>query len=142
MLKEKTITESNLIMKLENECHHCCYKEDNSQSCIQGHPTKVSSQISEIHWNTFKAIQSTFRSLEMHSKRRVKICICSLYLFGDPRGTWVFSKSQGPQYYFLESFRGNFMYYESENFSDFSLQHIFLNPKILGFIFSTKNSPA
>ena len=34
------------------------------------------------------------------------------------------------------------MYYESENFSDFSLQHIFLNPKILGFIFSTKNSPA
>ena len=29
---------------------------------------------------TFKAIQSTFRSLEMHSKRRYKICICSVIL--------------------------------------------------------------
>ena len=28
--------------------------------------------------NTFKAIRSTFRSLEMHSKRRYKICICSV----------------------------------------------------------------
>ena len=30
--------------------------------------------------NTFQAIQSTFRSLEMHSKRRYKICICSVVL--------------------------------------------------------------
>ena len=37
--------------------------------------------------NTFEAIQSTLRSLEMHSKRCIKISICSLYLFGDPRGT-------------------------------------------------------
>ena len=28
----------------------------------------------------FKAIQSTVRSLEMHSKRRCKICICSVIL--------------------------------------------------------------
>ena len=30
--------------------------------------------------NTFKAIRSTFRSLEMHSRRRYKICICSVVL--------------------------------------------------------------
>ena len=30
--------------------------------------------------NTFKAIQSTFRSLEMHSQWRYKICICSVIL--------------------------------------------------------------
>ena len=36
--------------------------------------------------NTFYAIQSTFRSLEIHSKWHYK------YLFGHPRGTWVFSK--------------------------------------------------
>ena len=28
--------------------------------------------------NTFKAVQSTFRSLEKFSKRRCKICICSV----------------------------------------------------------------
>ena len=33
--------------------------------------------------NTLQVIQSTFRSLEMHSKRRYKI----LYLFGHPRAT-------------------------------------------------------
>ena len=32
----------------------------------------------------------------MHSKRRYK----NLYLSGHPRGTWVFSKLQGLQYYF------------------------------------------
>ena len=30
--------------------------------------------------NTIEAIQRTFRSLEMHSKRRYKICICSFVL--------------------------------------------------------------
>ena len=30
--------------------------------------------------NTFQAIQNTFRSLEMHSKQRCKICICSFIL--------------------------------------------------------------
>ena len=30
--------------------------------------------------NTFWAIQSTFRCLEMHSKRRYKICICLVIL--------------------------------------------------------------
>ena len=30
--------------------------------------------------NTFQAIQSTFRSFKMHSKRRYKISICSVTL--------------------------------------------------------------
>ena len=48
-------------------------------------------------------------------------------------------KLQGLLYYFLENFRGNFTYYESENFSDSSLLHIFESAK-LGFLFSSKNS--
>ena len=48
-------------------------------------------------------------------------------------------KLQGLQYYFLENFRCNFTYYESENFSDSSLLHIFESEK-LGFLFSTKKS--
>ena len=32
--------------------------------------------------NTFQATQSTCRSLEMHSKRRYKICTCSVILRG------------------------------------------------------------
>ena len=66
--------------------------------------------------NTFWAIQGTFRCLEMDSKRRYDL---NLYMFGHPRGTWVFSKLQGPQYYFPENFRGNLTYYESSNFSYF-----------------------
>ena len=51
--------------------------------------------------NTFyTAIQSTFKSLEMHSKRRYKICI---RVFGYPRATWVgFQNYKGLQYYFPE----------------------------------------
>ena len=84
--------------------------------------------------NTVKALHSTFRSLEMHSKRPYKICTCSVIL-GE-----------------LESFR---------NYKVFSiifpkildamycitkvgmllvpLSITFLNPKILGFHFCTKN---
>ena len=41
--------------------------------------------------NTFKAIQRTFRALEKHSRRRCKICICSVTLgelqsFGNYKG--------------------------------------------------------
>ena len=58
--------------------------------------------------NTFQAIQSTFRYLDMHSKRRYKICICSVIL----GWTWVFSKLQRLQYYFTENFRCNLKYYD------------------------------
>ena len=43
----------------------------------QGHPTTVPPKYIE---KTFYAIQSNFRSVEMHSKRRYKICICSVIL--------------------------------------------------------------
>ena len=83
--------------------------------------------------NTFQAIQSTFRSLEIHFKRRYKICICSVVL-GQ-----------------LESFRN----YEGlriifpkilDAILSFTKVRIFLippsiaclNPKILGFLFLRK----
>ena len=48
-----------------------------------------------------------------------------MYLFGHPRGTWVFSKLQGLYFYFTENFRCNLTYYDSENFTNYFLQHIF-----------------
>ena len=45
--------------------------------------------------------------------------------FRPPKETWVFSKVQGLQHYFRQIFRRNLTYYESENFSDPSLHHIF-----------------
>ena len=55
-------------------------------------------------------------------KRRYKISTCSVILRD---GTEVVSKLKGLQYFFSENFRGNLSYYESENFSDSSLHHIF-----------------
>ena len=84
--------------------------------------------------NTFSLIQSTFKSLEMHSKRRYKSCICSVVL-GQLES---FRNHLGPQYYFPENFRCNFRFYESENFSDSSLHRIFESENFR-FPFSTKN---
>ena len=61
--------------------------------------------------NTFLAIQSRCGSLEMHSKRRYKICICLVIL-----EELESSKLQGRQYYFPENFTYNSAYYESDNF--------------------------
>ena len=61
------------------------------------------------------------------------------YQFGHPRGTWIFTKLQGIQYYFAENFRCNLTYYESENFSDSSLHHIFESENFR-FSFCTKSS--
>ena len=69
------------------------------------------------------SIQSTFRYLKMHSKRRYKISVCSGMVILE--GTLVFSKSQGLEYYFSENFRWNLTYYESETFSDSLHYHIF-----------------
>ena len=65
--------------------------------------------------NTFSAIHSTFRSLEMHSKRSYKICICSVILgeLESIRNYEGFSIFLVP-----ENFRCNLMFYESKNFSD------------------------
>ena len=46
-------------------------------SIEQGHLTMVSPKYIE---NTFQLIQSNFRRIEMHSKRRCKICICLVIL--------------------------------------------------------------
>ena len=98
---------------------------------IQGHPTIVSSK---IRWKKrhFLGCPEYFSYQEMHSKRRYK----NLHLFGHPRGTWVFSKLQGLQYYFAENFRCNLTFYESEDFS----VHNILESKNFRFPFSKKNS--
>ena len=97
-------------------------------SSCQGHPTTASFQLP-----IQKAIQSTLRSLEMHYKRRCKIGISSVIL-GERLSL---SKLQGPQCYFIEKFRCTRTFYESENFSDFSLHNIFESGN-KRFSFSTK----
>ena len=58
-----------------------------------------------------------------------KICICSVIL----------RELQELQFYFPENFRCNLWFYESENFSDSHLNHIFESENFR-FPFSTKNS--
>ena len=65
----------------------------------------------------------------MHSKRRYKICICSV----------IVEELETFRNYFPENFRCNFTYYESENFSVPSLL-AFLNSKIEGFLFLLKKA--
>ena len=57
----------------------------------------------------------------MNSKRRYKICVCSVIL-GELE---YFSKLHlGLQYYFPENFGRNLAHYEKENVFDSSLHHI------------------
>ena len=84
--------------------------------------------------NTFSLIQSTFKSLEMHSTRHYKSCSCSVVL-GQLES---FRNDLGPQYYFAENFGYNFRFYESKNFSDSSLHRIF-DCENFRFPFSTKS---
>ena len=63
------------------------------------------------------------------------------YLLGHLRGAWVFSKLQGLLYYFLENFSCNLTYYESENFSDSSLHHIFGSENNFRFPFFYEKQP-
>ena len=61
-------------------------------------------------------------------------------MLGHPTGLWVFnSKLQELQNYFPEKFRYNLSFFESNNFCDSSLNHIF-ESKNFRFPFSTKNS--
>ena len=57
----------------------------------------------------------------MHFKRRYKICTCWVIL-GELNS---FRNYRGLQYYFLENFTCKLSFYESENFSDSFLHHIF-----------------
>ena len=83
--------------------------------------------------STFWAIQSTFRSLEIHSKRRYKIFICSAILES-------FRNYQSFTDYFPENFTAIHRFYESEIFLIPPLPIAFWIPKIVGFPFSAKNS--
>ena len=58
--------------------------------------------------------------LETHSKRRYKICICSVIL-GQPQS---FRNYQGFSIIFPKIFTCNLTNYEGENFSDSSFHHI------------------
>ena len=70
--------------------------------------------------NSFQAIHSTFRSLEMHSKQHYKTCI---YL-GHPRGTCLFEITRA-SVLFSQEFQMQLKVLNSENFSYSSLPHIF-----------------
>ena len=79
-------------------------------------------QFSPKYTENSKAVQSTFRSLEIHFKGCNQY---NLYLFRYPRATEIFSKLLGLQYYFPENFsRCNLKLYEDEDFSDSSLYQI------------------
>ena len=84
----------------------------------------------------FRLSRGIILALEMHSKRRYRTDLYLSSHLTDLRGTWVFSKLKGLQYRFLENFRYNLTYYESENFSDSSLHQI-LNPKSFFFLRKT-----
>ena len=56
----------------------------------------------------------------MHSKRCYKICICSVIL-----GELESFRNYKALVLLTENFRFNLTYYESENFTDSSLHHIF-----------------
>ena len=75
-------------------------------------------------------MQCTFRSVEIHPQWRYKICIC-LVILGE-----LDSKLQGLESYFPET---DVLRKISEIFS-FLSPSPFFNPKILGFLFSTKSS--
>ena len=99
---------------------------------VQGHPTMVSFQIRRKH---FLGCPEYFEI----SRIAFFVLLQNLYLFGHPRGTWVFSKLQGLRYYFPENVLCNLMCYENENFSDSSLHNIF-ESETFRFPFCTKNS--
>ena len=100
----------------------------------QGHPTMISSTPKYVK-STFLAIQSSFRCPEIHSKRRYKICICSvilgtLRLFEISRGSVLLSRKFLMQFIALRI---------RENFSDSHLNHTFESENFR-FPLSTKNS--
>ena len=97
-----------------------CFRSLNCIS-ISGNQRRFTSKCIE---NTFQCTQNTCRSLEKHSKRRHKICVCSVILgelesFQNYKGfSIIFPK-------IIEAIRGNSTHYESANFSDSPLHHIF-----------------
>ena len=61
-----------------------------------------------------------------------------MYLFSNPRATWVLSKLQGLQYYFLENLDAILKVYESEDFSYSSLHRTFESENFRFLFFQRK----
>ena len=80
--------------------------------------------------NTFQAIQSSFRTLEIHPKRRYKICICSVIL-GDFES---FRNCKGFRLIFPKLLVTIYPFTKVRSFL-IPLSITFLNPKILGLLF-------
>ena len=87
-----------------------------------------------MHWKNVLVYPEYFCTLEVHSKRRYKIFICSVIL-GQLES---FPNYMGSQYYFPENFRCNLKFYKLGSFSDSSLHRIFKSEKNLGFLFRQK----
>ena len=85
--------------------------------------------------NTFQAIQSAFRYLEMNSKRRYKICICSVIL-GELES---FRNYKGLSIIFPKILDEFWPIAKVKHFLILNVTTV-LNPKILGSLFSEKNS--
>ena len=79
--------------------------------------------------NTFQAIQSTFRPLEIHSNRRFKIYICSVI----PGQLESFRNYKGFSIIFPKI-------WDERRREPISLSIAFSNPKFFRFPFSAKNS--
>ena len=87
--------------------------------------------------STFQAIQTTFRSEEIHFKRHHKICICSFILgqlqsFRNYKGFSIFSKKKS-----LDAIQCII----KVTIFLIPLSITFFNPKIFGFLLLAKNSP-
>ena len=81
-------------------------------------------------------MQSTFRCLEMHSKRGYKICIYSVIL-GELEPSWAFEIKRASVFISLQILG---ITSGSETFFQILLSIAFSNSKILGFHFSTKKN--
>ena len=101
----------------------------------QGYATTVFSSFSLSLFRLFRAIQSTFRSPEKHSKRRYKICICLVTL----EKLEAFRNFESFSIIFPKNSRYNLTFYESENCSNSLLRQIF-DSENFRFPFFTKNS--
>ena len=83
--------------------------------------------------NTFSLIQSTFKSLEMHSKRRYKSCFC-LVVLGQLES---FRNHLGPQH-ILPKILDAILGFTKVRIFLIPLSISFSNPKILDFLFLRK----
>ena len=106
----------------------------------QGQPTTVSSYMLKtlFRLSTVWAIQSTFRSLEMNSKRCYKICICSVIQQGPNLS--LFEIISAPCSISFPKILDAIERFTKVRIFLILLYIAFLSPKILGFLFTTKKN--